>query len=50
MIDEDGVDVGPTVGELERFLGAAVVKALQAYLEAEGLSIVRLPEGGERTS
>lgn len=35
----------PTQAELEQILGAACFAALQAFLEANGLSIVRLPKG-----
>ena len=39
MIDEDGVDVGPTRGELARHLGNAVVDALYEFLREHDLSI-----------
>lgn len=49
-VDENGCEYGPTQGELETVFGAAAFAALQAFLEAHGLSIVRLPQPSERKS
>lgn len=43
-VDDNGMEYGPTVGELQRTLGSAVTTALLAFLDSKGLTIQAKPK------